>query len=830
MFIYHKKLKEELKTAVQDPVNVGSQQDSRMDEVLQGWGCDELIQNNSGAGIMPGSQQFGVGSSPPPDTGQHQQKRSNIRNVEMVYLSDDEPLPSSNQTHSNSQGTIQAGHTDQTTISERVKHLNLDNKYSLDSPRPYVVFVEHKYLNVGRLHPMRLGEKLLNIGNDARHIKEINTVGRNRIKIELDSPAAANRILSNSVFENNGLVAYIPLHLTEKKGVVKGIDTTYSEEDLLKKIVSDIPVKSVKRMYKVNKNSEEQTRLPRQMIIITFAKLAVPQYISINKLRFRVDNYYSPVLMCYNCLRYGHTSTLCKSKKKCKNCGTECNDGSVCSNCSPFCIHCKSTSHSSTDRECPAFLKQKRTKEAMAHLNVSFEEAEKIVDHPSYASLTSKNRYAPLMSSNTEFPSLPTKPTPPIHVTPQIPKSQWSNINDSQQKKRKIHHTEPQFPPVRREFQWSFCGKPVIDANNPQEVLTFQEIRDKLTSELSTNLTTLLQVHSRGDVDTVLDNFNLKSMIEALLRNIFQSYVQPSSEGGDFNGHHYLWGSTDNNSPGLTLVDAIDDFPHLIFRNEGQPTRLTRPSANISAVDVTIISTDLLDISTWTVMSDTYGSDHFPILMNINSTTTNIDSHSTYKWRIHPHPDWNRFADMVNPSLIWKRAKSIRKGISHQNSKTMSAEEAEVMLKKLAPDWATLPVSSTEPYYNHFLLEEITVAEFDACIKNHDTAPGLDGITYSMIGNLPRRAKELLCVAFNKIVQTDSRSVLEALNSKHLYTHEVIKEILAKMYRLQQRQISVTLLWVKGHSGITGNLQADALAKNAIASDNIIDAYTKTSK
>nr|CAI5833687.1 unnamed protein product [Callosobruchus analis] len=626
--------------------------------------------NNSGAGIMPGSQQFGVGSSPPPDTGQHQQKRSNIRNVEMVYLSDDEPLPSSNQTHSNSQGTIQAGHTDQTTISERVKHLNLDNKYSLDSPRPYVVFVEHKYLNVGRLHPMRLGEKLLNIGNDARHIKEINTVGRNRIKIELDSPAAANRILN---------------------------------------------------------------------------------------------------------------------------------------------------------RECPAFLKQKRTKEAMAHLNVSFEEAEKIVDHPSYASLTSKNRYAPLMSSNTEFPSLPTKPTPPIHVTPQIPKSQWSNINDSQQKKRKIHHTEPQFPPVRREFQWSFCGKPVIDANNPQEVLTFQEIRDKLTSELSTNLTTLLQVHSRGDVDTVLDNFNLKSMIEALLRNIFQSYVQPSSEGGDFNGHHYLWGSTDNNSPGLTLVDAIDDFPHLIFRNEGQPTRLTRPSANISAVDVTIISTDLLDISTWTVMSDTYGSDHFPILMNINSTTTNIDSHSTYKWRIHPHPDWNRFADMVNPSLIWKRAKSIRKGISHQNSKTMSAEEAEVMLKKLAPDWATLPVSSTEPYYNHFLLEAITVAEFDACIKNHDTAPGIDGITYSMIGNLPRRAKELLCVAFNKIVQTDSRSVLEALNSKHLYTHEVIKEILAKMYRLQQRQISVTLLWVKGHSGITGNLQADALAKNAIASDNIVD-------
>nr|CAI5853175.1 unnamed protein product [Callosobruchus analis] len=129
--------------------------------------------------------------------------------------------------------------------------------------------------------------------------------------------------------------------------------------------------------------------------------------------------------------------------------------------------------------------------------------------------------------------------------------------------------------------------------------------------------------------------------------SIYRPPNVPVDSRGDFNGHHYLWGSTDNNPPWLTLVDAVDNFTYLIFRNEGQPTRLTRPSANISAVDVTILSTDLLDISTWTVMGDTYGSDHFPILININSTTTNIDSHSTYKWRIHPHPDWNRFADKV---------------------------------------------------------------------------------------------------------------------------------------------------------------------------------------
>nr|CAI5829047.1 unnamed protein product [Callosobruchus analis] len=83
---------------------------------------------------------------------------------------------------------------------------------------------------------------------------------------------------------------------------------------------------------------------------------------------------------------------------------------------------------------------------------------------------------------------------------------------------------------------------------------------------------------------------------------------------------------------------------------------------------------------------------------------------------------WKKFCSslnsQVNPSLIWKRAKSIRKGISHQISNIVSAEEAEVMLKKLAPDWTTLPISSTEPYCNHFLLEAITVAEFDACIKN----------------------------------------------------------------------------------------------------------------
>lgn len=201
------------------------------------------------------------------------------------------------------------------------RFINMNNRFRSNDIGPYLIFVEHKSLNIGRLHPMKLGEKLSQLSEYDKYITEISSVGKNRIKIEVSSGNIANNLVEESFFNNNDLVAYIPNYLTEKKGIVRFVDTSYSEESLMKIIKSDVPIKKVQRMTRSVVRNDKMERIPRQMIIVTFASVNTPQFIYINKVRCEVDIYIQPVMQCYNCLRFGHTNSQCKGKKKCKKCG-----------------------------------------------------------------------------------------------------------------------------------------------------------------------------------------------------------------------------------------------------------------------------------------------------------------------------------------------------------------------------------------------------------------------------------------------------------------------------------------------------------------------------
>ena len=84
----------------------------------------------------------------------------------------------------------------------------------------------------------------------------------------------------------------------------------------------------------------------------------------------------------------------------------------------------------------------------------------------------------------------------------------------------------------------------------------------------------------------------------------------------------------------------------------------------------------------------------------------------------------------------------------------MSAQEANDFLQKLTPDSFYQELLGEPVPHDHFLGMNITINELNLNIKTGgDTAPGLDGITYSMIEHLPKQAKEQLCLAFNKILK-----------------------------------------------------------------------------
>ncbi|XP_072403070.1 uncharacterized protein [Diabrotica undecimpunctata] len=57
------------------------------------------------------------------------------------------------------------------------------------------------------------------------NIKEIKSIGRNRIKILVNSHLDANELVNNKSLKEHNLRAYIPNHLLEVKGLVRDVDT-----------------------------------------------------------------------------------------------------------------------------------------------------------------------------------------------------------------------------------------------------------------------------------------------------------------------------------------------------------------------------------------------------------------------------------------------------------------------------------------------------------------------------------------------------------------------------------------------------------------------------
>ena len=84
--------------------------------------------------------------------------------------------------------------------------------------------------------------------------------------------------------------------------------------------------------------------------------------------------------------------------------------------------------------------------------------------------------------------------------------------------------------------------------------------------------------------------------------------------GGDFNSHHALWGSTRNDGRRAEALLEFIDQHGLIVLNTGEATRITRPGQRKSCIDLMIASPELALIADWRVLSDTYGSDHYPIV------------------------------------------------------------------------------------------------------------------------------------------------------------------------------------------------------------------------
>lgn len=283
----------------------------------------------------------------------------------------------------------------ESNIEEITKETNSDNlinnRFKITDSGPYFVFIEHnQHL---RLHPMKIGKMLFGDpkfkNKDA--IGNITSVGYSRIKIEVNSSIKANSLIKEDLFKQNNLKVYIPNFLVCKYGVIRNVDICLSEQEILSEIRSEVKVSQVRRLNRKEKIEDKVIWKPSYSCLLKFDGQSLPKYVYIYGTRCEVNPYIAPVRQCFNCLRYGHIKTHCKSTEtRCSKCGDKHERANCKSKDPPKCIHCEGT-HSSMYKGCQEYKKMQKIKLTMTTNNLTFNEAKKMFNQKTYASVLTSN-------------------------------------------------------------------------------------------------------------------------------------------------------------------------------------------------------------------------------------------------------------------------------------------------------------------------------------------------------------------------------------------------------------------------------------------------------
>ncbi|XP_072380655.1 uncharacterized protein [Diabrotica undecimpunctata] len=511
-----------------------------------------------------------------------------------------------------------------------------------------------------------------------------------------------------------------------QSGVIKGVDKNISENELKDIIVpryGNFKVINVKRI----KRKENDQLVETGTIVVSFRGQMIPKQVIIERMIYQVEPYVPRVIQCLNCIRYGHVTSQCRGKKRCSKCGQE-HDSDVCDLTDPTCILCFGN-HSALDRnKCAEFEKQKGIKYIMANENLPFEEA-KLKYSSSYRTV--------LNSTNTGNRYTVTT------------KRKWS---EGAQNKSVYPYSKEHENILDTASASAYPSLPII--NNP----------------LYQNQTKIVQ--------------------------------QNSLTRGDFNCHNKMWGCDVTDQEGLYLFEAMEECG-LNFLNDGSETLIRRPmNLNRSAIDLTICSRDIYYKFNWHTETLSLGSDHYPIVIEFNHYTdnnvtnsndvieTNDISRSRITWDIKK-ADWAFFTYLLNneknnnisdgseqeystfcDSINLASKCSIPERKRGPNAKFNKPwwnddfvnEWTDIFFNKIARPWVIEgEINHRNPTDNRhendeantdniFLTQAFSLEELKNCLKRHNnSAPGLDGIHYSMLYNLPIHKKVQLLNVINNI-------------------------------------------------------------------------------
>lgn len=409
--------------------------------------------------------------------------------------------------------------------------------YDANDIEPFLIYVESKDTskNVGNLHPLSLGKKMFS-GN-VQGIIELTQPNKNRVVCNFKSFDSANMFINSNFVKTNNLNAYIPSFQLARLGIIRHVDTSLTEEDIYEnlQLSNDIQVLSVKRLTRsvLDENGEKTVKaLP--LVTIKFKGKQLPEFVYLFYTRCPVEPYVSNPVLCYNCIRYGHSSRNCKGRVRCPNCSESHNASDCPKSKDPSCIFCNG-SHGSLDRSCPEYEKQKQIKTTMAYRNIPYWEAKKLLFPDSFK--TDKS-FSSIAESNYEgkFPCLPNQNSNvpckrvafplPLHQKLPVPASRNTSFQRFQ--KTSVHQKQTHKPVYTHSYYRNLESTEVIpsqavymstSSNKTDQSLTKRTHSNNTVSPLpSDTLLHIVNKYKKGEV-------NAEEALESI-----QCHIQKSNE------------------------------------------------------------------------------------------------------------------------------------------------------------------------------------------------------------------------------------------------------------------------------------------------------------
>lgn len=162
---------------------------------------------------------------------------------------------------------------------------------------------------------------------------------------------------------------------------------------------------------------------------------------------------------------------------------------------------------------------------------------------------------------------------------------------------------------------------------------------------------------------------------------------------GDFNARSPRWGSQHTCSRGRFIENCVDRNDFVVL-NSGQPTHVAQRGVE-SHIDVSLCSSRLAVSSSWEVISDLMGSDHFPIVVRFNESPS-YEQISGPKWKLRK-ANWQQFSDSLDE---WVRGSETRTDdVDEYNSCIVSALVAAAE-KSVPQTGKGRPRTRPLPYWN----------------------------------------------------------------------------------------------------------------------------------